>query len=259
MEQTCTKCNTVNLQNARFCKECGTTIGATIVQGHTIVRELPSAPPNISEDISGAGEVATCQNETPASDTTQTELTQLIFDISGSMGGIYDGRLKKVEAAGRAGITITLEKAQIDPNDEIGVISFNLSANCILGLSPIHTHKAQILNALQSMRADGGTDINEGLKAAGESFAWHRNKVTRRIILLTDGHGGRPLKTAQELKSRGVIIDVIGIGADPSGVDEKLLRKVASVIEGEVRYRFIQDSLTLTRTYTQLAAKTSIR
>ena len=107
------------------------------------------------------------------------------------------------------------------------------------------------------MSAGGGTDINEGLKTARDSFDWNRNNVVRRIILLTDGHGGQPLKTSEELKSRGVIIDVIGIGSTPEGVDEKLLRKVASVIEGEVRYRFIADSLTLTRTYTQLANKTA--
>ena len=66
-------------------------------------------------------------------------------------------------------------------------------------------------------------------------FDWRRNDVVRGIILLTDGHGGHPLRTADDLKSRGVVIDVIGIGPSPSAVDEKLLKKVASVIEGESR------------------------
>lgn len=87
-------------------------------------------------------------------------------------------------------------------------------------------------------------------------FDWSRNDVVRRIVLLTDGHGGEPLRTAEDLKSRGVVIDVIGVGSNPSRVDEKLLRKVASVIEGETRYRFIKDQQTLVGHYTQLANKT---
>ena len=268
MNQICTKCNTSNPQNARFCKECGTTIGATFVQGRTVVSPTPLTPSNMPEEqlktvvqraekTFGTGEATICQNSEPLSSSNQRELTYFVNDKSGSMTEKYDGNLKKIEAASRACITMTLEKAQIDPQDEIGVITFDLSASCVLSLSSIHSHKAQILNAFQSMIASGGTDINKGLKTARDSFDWHRNNVVRRIILLTDGHGGRPLKTAEELKSRGVIIDVIGIGPTPGRVDEKLLRKVASVIEGEVRYRFIEDSLTLTRTYTQLANKTA--
>ena len=61
---------------------------------------------------------------------------------------------------------------------------------------------------------------------------------------MTDGHGGHPLRTAEELKARGVVIDVTGVGQDPAGVDEKLLKKVASVIEGELRYRFVKKLIS---------------
>ena len=81
--------------------------------------------------------------------------------------------------------------------------------------------------------------------------------MVRRIVLLTDGHGGHPIDTARDLKSKGVVIDVIGVGSAPSGVDEKLLRNVASVVEGEARYRFIKDQQTLVAHYTQLANKTA--
>ena len=50
---------------------------------------------------------------------------------------------------------------------------------------------------------------------------------------------------------------MIGVGDHSGNVDEKLLRKVASFIEGEERYRFIKDSQTLLKTFTQLAAKTA--
>ncbi len=54
------------------------------------------------------------------------------------------------------------------------------------------------------------------------------------------------------------MIDVIGVGPDPSHVNEKLLRKVASFIDGELHYRFIKDQKTLVDHYTHLAMKTKI-
>jgi len=65
------------------------------------------------------------------------------------------------------------------------------------------------------------------------------------------------LTTAEDLKARGVVIDVIGIGDQPDNVDEKLLRKVASVIDGETRYQFIKDQQTLVSQMTALGNKTS--
>ncbi len=74
--------------------------------------------------------------------------------------------------------------------------------------------------------------------------------------MLTDGQGGEPLATAERLKSRGVVIDVIGVGKTPSDVNEPLLKKVASNIQGELHYRFIKDHQSLIAHYTQLAHKT---
>ena len=75
--------------------------------------------------------------------------------------------------------------------------------------------------------------------------------------MLTDGHGGDPLRTSEELKAAGVIIDVVGIGPTSSDVNEDLLKQLASVVEGELRYRFIKDHRTLVQHYTQLANKTA--
>jgi hypothetical protein len=79
--------------------------------------------------------------------------------------------------------------------------------------------------------------------------------VKDRIVLLTDGHGGQPLKTANELKANGVFIDVIGIGGSPSAVNEQLLRKIASTVNGDTRYRFISSRKDLFQHFRQLAEK----
>ncbi len=269
MEQTCSNCGTTSPATARFCPACGVTLAATVVRGRTVVvsPQLASSP----AQRNGGHRQNRGENNTlsprpaPAVQTpvlplplSQRELTLFAQDISGSMDWSYDERYTKLQAAQRAVMSMVLEKARLDPHDEIGLVAFDDEAKKILDLCPIVSHKHQILEAIQSLRIEGGTDINEGLKLAREMFDWARPDVVRRIVLLTDGQGGHPLRTAEDLKTRGVVIDVRGVGDSPQNVDEKLLRKVASVVEGEVRYRFIKDSRTLVDDYTRLATKTAI-
>jgi len=266
MNQNCQKCQAVNPMTASYCQNCGSTLGATVMQGRTVVAPLPSTPVpdklvntavQRAQQAFGNAPITTGMNQMTRSRLNQREQTGFVTDKSGSMSARYDGRLRKIEAASRAGITMVLNKYRIDPNDEVGIVTFESNAQVILGLCPLHSHKTQIIQALQSIRSGGGTDINEGLKAARDMFDWSRNDVVRRIVLLTDGHGGHPIRTAEDLKSRGVVIEVIGVGDCPSNVDEKLLKKVASVIEGELRYWFIKDQKTLFETFTQLSNKTA--
>jgi Mg-chelatase subunit ChlD len=188
----------------------------------------------------------------------QRELLFFIIDVSGSMEISYDERFSKIEAAKRANATMLVQKAQLDADDVVGLVSFNHTATLLEPLSVLREHKTQILRTLQSLQADGGTDINLGLETARDHFHWDRSGVVRRVVLLTDGHGGNPLGTAAYLKERGVVIDVIGIGASPTAVNELMLREVASVIQGGSRYSFIKDQQTLVAHYTQLACKTRV-
>ena len=188
----------------------------------------------------------------------QREHCVLVTDHSGSMAETYDGRMTKLEAAIRADIALIVEKAQLDPHDEVGLVIFADQAEVIHDLVPLHSHRASLIKAAEAITVSGGTDIREGLEKADSVFDWSRNGAVRRIVLLTDGHGGHPLRTAKDLKAKGVIIDVIGVGPNPREVDERLLKKVASVVHGELRYRFITDSRTLCRTYQTLAGKTRV-
>jgi Mg-chelatase subunit ChlD len=241
--------------------------GATMAQGQTIAIAAPRTTIQIPEaqvktvaqhvkQVLGDQPVVFGYGQMTGRSANQREHVVNVMDISHSMDGEYDCQFTKLQAAIRANVTLVIEKAGIDPYDEVGIVVFDDSAQVMLPLSPLHSHKRQVIQTLQSLRSRGGTDINEGLKAAREVFDWSRTDVVRRIILLTDGQGGHPLGTAEDLKSRGVVIDVIGVGKDPSGVDEKLLRQVASVINGETYYRFIKDQKTLVGEFTRLARKT---
>ena len=268
----CPKCQTANPPAARFCGSCGATLAATAVQERTVVVSGPASVPVPIAPVMPQERIDSIVAQTqealgpdpisipsqPNFETiNQREHTAFVTDVSGSMGEIYQGSMSKLEAAIRATSTMVLNKEQIDPYDLVGLVTFENYAQPVLNLSPIHSHKLQILQAVQSLSPGGGTDINEGLKVACDMFDWSRQGVVRRIVLLTDGHGGHPLRTAKDLKSRGVVIDVIGVGDRSVNIDEKLLKKVASVIEGEVRYRFIKDQQTLVAHYHGLANKTA--
>ena len=268
MTQTCTQCGSPSQANARFCQNCGATLGATMVQGRTVIAQPPmqAAPPQgidvktivqRAQKALGDAPISITPNEVTQTLLDQREQTVIVEDKSGSMAERYDDSMPKIEAAIRANINMVLNKARIDPQDEVGLVTFDSQAQILLHLCPIISHKQQIINTLQSLDAEGGTDINEGLLVARGLFDWSRKDVIRRIVLLTDGHGGHPIRTAEDLKENGVVIDVIGVGDCPSSVEEKLLKKVASVIQGELRYRFIKDHQTLIAHYTQLANKTA--
>ena len=261
----CPKCQTRNYQDARFCEHCGFTLEATLTQGRTVVAPapLPLSATETKTIVQRVQQAFAVHSPMPGLDfgtlsrANQREHVIELIDRSGSMGEPYDDLLTKLEAAQRADISLILQKAQIDLYDMIGLAAFRSTAEILHALAPVHSNKRQFIEAIQSLTPDNGTDINEGLKMASDLFDWSCQDVVRRIVLLTDGHGGHPLGTAEDLKSRGVVIDVIGIGDKNANVAETLLRNVASVIEGESRYRFIKDMDTLVRTYTQLANKTA--
>jgi uncharacterized protein YegL len=265
MNLQCPKCISLNPPGAIYCQNCGTTLSATLNQGRTIVAPQPVNMPYqlSSQQVKTIVQSITQRvgnTPTPPSLSTpiaQTEHTVFVIDVSGSMSEQYDESHTKLEAAKRANVTMVLNKAQIDPRDEIGIVAFEDMARVMMRICPIGINKRQILDAIQSLTISGGTDINEGLKTARDLFDWAKTDVVRRIVLLTDGHGGYPIKTAHELREKGVVIDVIGVGDNPSNVDEKLLKKVASTIQGELRYRFIKDQHTLVAHYTMLANKTA--
>jgi len=265
----CNQCQVDNPDSAQFCMNCGATLAAGAAGATTVVAASPMAPVALTpqqrktlhqnaQAAFGSAPIALQPSQVRNGRANQREHTDLVSDVSLSMAGCYDGATSKLEAVMRASVTMVVEKARIDPSDEIGVVTFNSRAQVLLPMSPLHSHKRQIITTLQSMTPSNGTDINEGLKAARDAFDWSRTDVVRRIVLLTDGKGGNPLRTADDLKSRGVVVDVIGVGDRPSNVDEKLLRKVASTVDGELHYRFLRDQATLVAHYTQLANKTAI-
>lgn len=269
MSITCRACGAQSSADSLFCQSCGASIAGTSVGGRTVVARPPVAAPapvslspasrrTVLDRIRrSGGTTIVAPVRGMHGDANQRELTFLVIDISGSMADRFDREATKLDAAAQAAQILILNK---DPEDEVGIITFDDGAKLLMGLQPISRCKQEALQTLQSLKICGGTNLAKGLEVAEHSFDWWRSEAVRRVIMLTDGNGGSPQRIAAHLKSKGVVMDVIGIGtrARRSDVNEKLLTKIASIIAGESRYRFLSSLEELVGHYTVLAGKTTV-
>jgi len=182
----------------------------------------------------------------------------ILEDISASMG-TTDFQPSRLEG-GKKGIGHFVRlRARVSPEDRIAIVTFTETAETVLPFTPI-TEIDTIVNKLKILEPQDGTDIRAGLKECKKLFlsstvSTIREKRFKRVLVLTDGHGGKPLKVADELKNElNVLVEIIGIAGEPSEVNEKLLRKVATTDpDGFTHYWFIRDTNTLITHYGELA------
>lgn len=205
----------------------------------------------------------------------QARDTYIIQDESGSMG-YADFRPNRLTGGKEAAITYVKVRTALSAQDRIALIGFDTEARVVLPLISIQKID-KIIEAISRFAVQGGTDIAVGLTAVlkllqplsrlkteltaifnPSRLIWgaEENDVQRenRILLLTDGRGGCPLRVAEKLKTQHeVIIDVVGIGGRREEVDELLLKEVATTDHEGNHYRFIGDAQTLKDHYQTLA------
>lgn len=270
MTITCKACGESVDTQAHFCPRCGEAVGtganadpAQTVISKTMARTSIAGSTAIQDAIrraetafgSTAGEATRVLGDTRSA---QREQLILCCDVSPSMDEGYDGHTVKIDALKRAAVNLILNKYRIDPDDEIGIVIFAEASETVHPLTCTRHGKRDLIQTIQELTTGGyGTSLQAGLEESEASLDWSRSDVVRRIVLITDGHGGKPFRVADGLKSRGTVIDVIGIGRSPRSVNEKVLKRLASIVEGEQRYRFVKDSATLIAHYTGLATKTA--
>ncbi len=151
---------------------------------------------------------------------TDEELSvMLVVDRSGSMNGTP---LDDTKAAVASFIK------SMDNNTKLGLVAFESSASL---LSQLGEPRTNLLLALDSIGATGGTSIRSGLECAGEELAGIRDG-RKIIILLSDGADGDASgidATLETLKSQGIIVYTIGFG----GADSTYLSKIAESCGGK--------------------------
>ena len=207
----------------------------------------------------------------------------LVIDVSGSMAE-EDYKPSRLGAAVAAACELIKIKANQRPQDKVGIVAFSSYAEIICGLTKV-TATDFLTSKLRSLVPKDSTDFVAGLKKASQLFSDFPSEETlprslgkllqwlfeeepkrreeqpssvKHIIFLTDGHhncGGSPIRIAEELKNRwGIQLDCIGIAGKPEDVDEKLLKKMASLgPDGKPRYRFIDSTEELIKEFRSMA------
>lgn len=148
------------------------------------------------------------------------------------------------------------QRMVISTLDWASAILFGSSPQVICQNTTMEKATQDIVDPILRLSPDGSTNMKGGINKAGSLFKSSslQSKCERRLLILSDGHAdSSPIRVAEKLKDRGVIIYAIGIGDCPSSVDEKTLRKVASTVDGDNKYRFIGDSNELITHFKNIA------
>jgi Mg-chelatase subunit ChlD len=169
------------------------------------------------------------------SSSTPLRLTFLL-DNSGSME-----RFDRQQTVRRA---FAMLAAQLRPDDVVSLISFarttRLLADRVNG-----TSAAELVQLVDNLPSEGGTNIEAGLQLAFEKAREQRlDGAQNRIVLLTDGAvnlgDANPESLAQmivTMRDAGIAFDAAGIGAD--GLNDEVLEALAR--KGDGRY-YLLDS-----------------
>ena len=186
-------------------------------------------------------------------DSCREHCTSFVLDCSGSMA--YRDFAPTRFLAARDSVGWFLDsRYSVSPDEFASLIVFNDSAHVLFKATPIAEARSAFHRKLSRIAPHDGTSIAAGLLAAGNLMRGAPPSSRRRVVLLTDGGDGRAsLPEANRLKKSGIIIDVIGIGGSPAAVEETYLRKIASVVNGVNRYRFISHKQDLLSHFSTIA------
>lgn len=190
--------------------------------GGTIVRAL----------VTVTGEAPTAKKRAPIA-------VSLVLDRSGSMGG------EPLEAAKEAAVTLV---RHLHADDEVSAVAYDHDVQTVA--TPTRGEGfAEVIRAIRSIDEGGSTNLSGGWLRGREMVAAARRKeLTRRVILLTDGHANAGITESSLLagltrgaRHEGVSTSTIGFGA---GYDEDLLRAMADGGGGNAWYIERADQAT---------------
>ncbi|WP_437621957.1 VWA domain-containing protein [Sorangium sp. So ce1151] len=158
----------------------------------------------------------------------------LAIDTSGSMDG---QPLDSVISS----VTRLLEL--VGPNDKMGIVTFSSTAQVVAPLMRInHESMLALGSVVQSIRANGRTNIDDGLQAAASLLRDKDDPNHRTILLLSDGQPNRGRQTQEELADivrslrPDIAVSTLGYGESHN---EDILAALSDA--GAGRYHFISD------------------
>lgn len=158
----------------------------------------------------------------------------LVLDVSGSMQG--EPIAQVVHSAKRL--------AQIlEDRDQLGIVTFSDGADVVAPLVQLGKGRKDLLHKLESIKANGRTNIAGGLAQASLLFPQRQLGERQLVVLMSDGAPNVGPTTPEELasaarmiKSRDIGISTLGFGAEHN---DAVLAAIAD--GGGGRYQFVID------------------
>lgn len=155
----------------------------------------------------------------------------LVLDRSGSMATVENG-ISRIDAL-KVAVQVFIDEVQkSSPNAKISLTTYSTSSTRDI---PLTTNFASIQNDVNSLPAQGFTNIFEALRDGSDSLiqdAGRRRFADKTIVLMTDGNfnvGGTPVPSANLAASRGHQIHTITFS---SGANQSIMKDVAKIGEG---------------------------
>ncbi len=156
-----------------------------------------------------------------------------VVDVSGSME--MENRLGLVKKA------LRLLVDQLRPTDKVGIVVYGSRGRLVLPHTGVN-QRAEILTAIDSLRPDGSTNAEEGLRI-GYDLAWRNAEVDHinRVILCSDGVANvgqtGPEEILKEIRAhvkRGITLSTVGFGM--GNYNDILMEKLANAGNGNYAY-----------------------
>jgi hypothetical protein len=160
----------------------------------------------------------------------------LLMDTSGSM--------EREDRAASVRRAMEVLSSLLGPEDRVTLIGFARQPRLLLEEIP-GDQGAKLVEAVTRTPSQGGTNIEEALKLAGEQALKHRAAgAQNRIVMLTDGAvnlgNAQPeslAKMVEKLRQKGVAFDACGVGAE--GYNDEVLEALTR--KGDGRYYFLNQ------------------
>jgi Ca-activated chloride channel family protein len=158
----------------------------------------------------------------------------LCLDTSGSMEG------KAIEDARAAALSFL---AGIKPGDGFSLVTFDSTVHVVVPPTRMtdKTDVEAIRSSIRAIRAQGTTDMEDGLRAAIANVGTLLDGTrVNRVVLVSDGVPNDPSQLralAKQARASGISISAMGLGID---YDEILMGDLAET--GGGRFRYIDDS-----------------
>ena len=186
-----------------------------------------------------------------------------VIDTSGSMG--MEGRLELVKNS------LQMLVDRLRSEDSVAIVTYGTNARAVLNPSSIED-KNYILNAINSLRPRGTTNVGDGLNIGYQLAAEaYRPGYNNRVILLSDGVANtgttdpdQLVNMVREYADSGFTLTTIGVGM--GNFNDVLLETLADKGDGNYAYidnldeaeRLFVDELTTTLQTIALNAKVQV-